>query len=191
MNAYGAMLTVLTGIDSFHSIRPTRAWRVATIVVLAIIWYAAGAAIAASGNATAENTVLNSLTLMLYLLVPWTALNLVDFFFVRRGHYAITEIFNPDGIYRKWGWRGLTAYGVGFAAMIPFMVLPPLFGLSYEGVVPGHLTNGVDYSWLVGLVVSGLVYLVASRSLDLGPERAAIEASDRELQTISGSSPSA
>jgi hypothetical protein len=39
--------------------------------------------------------------------------------------------------------------------------------------------------------VSGLVYLIASRSLDLGPERAAIEASDRELQTISGSSTSA
>jgi len=75
--------------------------------------------------------------------------------------------------------------------MIPFMVLPPLFGLSYEGYVPAHLVHGVDYSWLVGLVVSGLVYLVASRSLDLAPERAAIEASDRELQTISGSSTSA
>ena len=150
-----------------------------------------GAAISSSGNATAENTVLDSLTLMLYLLVPWTALNLVDFFFVRRGHYAITDIFKPDGVYGKWGWRGLTAYGVGFAAMIPFMVLPPLFGLSYEGYVPAHLAHGVDYSWLVGLVVSGLVYLVASRSLDLAPERAAIEASDRELQSISGSSTSA
>jgi purine-cytosine permease-like protein len=191
MNAYGAMLTVLTGIDSFRPIKPSRAWRIVTIVVLAIIWYAAGAAISSSGNATAENTVLDSLTLMLYLLVPWTALNLVDFFFVRRGHYAITDIFRPDGVYGKWGWRGLTAYGVGFAAMIPFMVLPPLFGLSYEGYIPAHLAHGVDYSWLVGLVVSGLVYLVASRSLDLAPERAAIEASDRELQTISGSSTSA
>ena len=184
MNAYGAMLTVLTGIDSFRTIRPNRAWRVVTIVVLAIIWYAAGAAISSSGNATAENTVLDSLTLMLYLLVPWTALNLVDYFFVRRGHYAITDIFRPDGVYGKWGWRGLTAYGVGFAAMIPFMVLPPMFGLSYTGYVPAHLTNGVDYSWLVGLVVSGLVYLVVSRSLDLAPERAAIEASERELQSI-------
>ena len=191
MNAYGAMLTVLTGIDSFRPIKTNRAWRVVTIVVLAIIWYAAGAAISSSGNATAENTVPDSLTLMLYLLVPWTALNLVDFFFVRRGHYAITDIFRPDGVYGKWGWRGLTAYGVGFAAMIPFMVLPPLFGLSYEGYVPAHLVHGVDYSWLVGLVVSGLVYLVASRSLDLAPERAAIEASDRELQSISGSSTSA
>jgi hypothetical protein len=44
---------------------------------------------------------------------------------------------------------------------------------------------------LVGLVVSGLVYLIASRSLDLAPERAAIEASDRALPTISGSPTSA
>ena len=50
--------------------------------------------------------MLNSLTLMLYLLVPWTALNLVDFFFVRRGHYAITDIFRPDGVYGAWSMPG-------------------------------------------------------------------------------------
>ena len=42
----------------------------------------------------------------------------------------------------------------------------------------------MDYSWLVGLVVSGLVYLVLSRSLNLTAERSAIEASERELQAI-------
>jgi purine-cytosine permease-like protein len=124
---------------------------------------------------------------MLYLLVPWTALNLVDYFFVRRGHYAITDIFTPSGVYGRWGWRGLVSYGAGFAAMIPFMVLPPMFGLSYTGPVPAHVANGVDYSWLVGLVISGLVYLILSRTLDLAPERAAIEASERQLQTITGS----
>jgi hypothetical protein len=46
------------------------------------------------------------------------------------------------------------------------------------------VTNGVDYSWLVGLLVSGLVYFVLSRSLDLSAERSAIEASERELQAI-------
>jgi cytosine/uracil/thiamine/allantoin permease len=50
--------------------------------------------------------------------------------------------------------------------------------------VPAHLTDGVDYSWLVGLVVSGLVYWVLSRSLDLTAERAAIEASDHELEAL-------
>jgi cytosine/uracil/thiamine/allantoin permease len=46
------------------------------------------------------------------------------------------------------------------------------------------VTNGVDYAWVVGLLVSGLVYLVLSRSLDLKAEQAAIAASERELQTI-------
>ena len=45
MNAYGGMLTVLTGIDSFKKIKTSRAWRVATIIVLAVIWYAIGAGI--------------------------------------------------------------------------------------------------------------------------------------------------
>jgi purine-cytosine permease-like protein len=184
MNAYGAMLTVLTGIDSFKSVRTSRAWRAVTVVVLAVAWYAIGETISTSGSDTAVNAVLNSLTLMLYLLVPWTALNLVDFFFVRRGHYAITDIFRPDGVYGGWGWRGLTAYFAGFAAEIPFMVLPPIAGLSYNGWIPDHVTNGVDYSWLAGLLVSGVVYLVLSRSLDRTAEQAAISASEQELQAI-------
>ena len=90
-----------------------------TILVLAVVWFVIAEAISAGAVAT----LFTALTLMLYLLVPWTATNLVDFFFVRRGHYAITELFNPRGIYGKWGARGLIAYGVGFACEIPFMVL--------------------------------------------------------------------
>ena len=97
---------------------------------------------------------------MLYLLVPWTATNLVDFFFVRRGHYAIADLFTPDGIYGAWGWRGLIAYGVGFAAEIPFMVLPGIAGFNYTGPVAKHI-SGVDIAWIVGLVVSGDVVLAA------------------------------
>lgn len=184
MNAYGAMLTALTGIDSFKKIRTSRRIRAVTVLILAVIWYVIAAAISASGSATAVSSVSNSLTLMLYLLVPWTALNLVDFFFVRRGHYAITDIFRPDGVYRRWGWRGLTAYAAGFAAEIPFMVLPPLGGWSYTGPVPARLTSGVDYSWLVGLLVSGLLYVALSRTLDLTAERSAIEASDEALREL-------
>jgi hypothetical protein len=86
MNAYGGMLTVLTGIDSFKTIKTSRALRAVTVIALAILWYA-----------------------------------------------------------------------IGFAAEIPFMVLPPIAGLSYTGYFPSHLTNGVDYAWLIGLAVSGLV----------------------------------
>jgi hypothetical protein len=60
----------------------------------------------------------------------------------------------------------------------------PIAGFSYTGFIPNHVTNGVDYAWVVGLLVSGLVYLVLSRSLDLEAEQAAIAASERELQRI-------
>jgi nucleobase:cation symporter-1, NCS1 family len=181
MNAYGGMLSVLTGIDSFRKLKTSRTLRAATIVGLALIWYLLGLA---WSSGSAVNAVLDSLTLMLYLLVPWTALNLVDFFFVRHGHYAITEIFNPNGVYRRWGWRGLTAYFAGFACEIPFMVLPSIGGFSFTGPVPAHLTNGVDYSWVVGLLVSGLLYLFLSRSLDTAAEQSAIDASERQLREI-------
>ncbi len=176
MNAYGGMLTVLTGVDSFRRLRPARAHRVVTIVVLTIIWYVISQLV--TGDAI--STVATSLTLMLYLLVPWTATNLVDFFFVRRGHYAIVDLFRPDGIYGAWGWRGLTAYGVGLLVEVPFMVLPALGSWSYTGPLATAL-GGVDIAWVVGLIVSAVVYVALSRSLNLSAERAAERTSEATL----------
>jgi NCS1 family nucleobase:cation symporter-1 len=179
MNAYGGALTVLTGIDSVRPLNPTRRARVITIVALTVLWFAIGKSISAS----AVSTVFTSLTLMLYLLVPWTAANLVDFFFVRRGHYAITDLFNPKGIYGAWGRRGLIAYGVGFVAEIPFMVLPDLGGWSYTGPMAKAL-DGVDIAWIVGLIVSGGVYWWQTRSLDTERELRAVADSERELVAV-------
>ena len=118
----------------------------------------------------------NFVLLMLYFLIPWTAVNLVDFYFVRRGHYAITEIFKPAGIYGRWSWRGLIAYVVGFAAMVPFFTTTFYVGPAAEAL------DGADISFAVGLLVSGVLYLVLCRGLDLDAEQAAIAASDRELE---------
>jgi NCS1 family nucleobase:cation symporter-1 len=64
------------------------------------------------------------------------------------------------------------------------MVLPPIAGFSCTGPFPAHVANGAGYSWLVGLVVSGLVYWAFSRSLNLTAEQAAIEASDLQLEAM-------
>lgn len=184
MNAYGGMLSVVTAIDCFKPIKPTRLIRVVTILVLTGIWFAVGESISGS----AVTTVADSLTLMLYLLVPWTATNLVDFFLVRRGHYAITDLFKPNGIYGLWGKRGLIAYAAGFLAEIPFMVLPSIAGFTFTGPIAkqfsytyaGAVTH-VDISWIVGLIVAGGVYWLLSRSLNLSSEAVAVQASDQEL----------
>jgi nucleobase:cation symporter-1, NCS1 family len=91
------------------------------------------------------------------------------------GTYLVSPAYGP---------HRSTACLAGFIAEIPFMVLPPVAGLSYTGYFPAHLTNGVDYSWLAGLAVSGLVYLLLSRPLDVTAEQAAIDASERELRAI-------
>jgi purine-cytosine permease-like protein len=181
MNAYGAMLTTLAGVDSFRKVTPTRRIRVITIVLLTVIWFVIGKLI----TTTAVGVVDTVLTLMLYLLVPWTVTNLIDFFFVRHGHYAIMDIFRPNGIYGMWSYRGLIAYAAGFAAEIPFMVLLNLvtFKSYYTGPLAKDL-NSVDISWIVGAVVTAVVYLLLTRNLDVGAEQAAIERSDAELRSI-------
>jgi purine-cytosine permease-like protein len=116
---------------------------------------------------------------MLYFLIPWTAVNLVDFYFVRRGHYAITEFFRPGGLYRNWSWRGLVAYFAGFAAMIPFFSTT-----IFTGPVASSL-EGADISFLVGLPVAGGLYYLLTRNLDIAAERAAERDSRRMLEGIS------
>jgi nucleobase:cation symporter-1, NCS1 family len=181
MNAYGATLTTLAGVDAFRKVNPTRAARVITILALAVIWFVIAELITTSAVGVV-NTVL---ILMLYLLVPWSVTNLVDYFFVRHGHYAIIDIFKPNGIYGVWSYRGLIAYAAGFAAEIPFMVLLNVVTLKsyYTGPLATQL-NSVDISWIVGAVVTAVVYWLLTRNLDVAAEKAAIERSDAELRRI-------
>ena len=117
------------------------------------------------------NTVYgNVLIFLAYVFTPWTAINLVDYFFVRRGSYVVSEIFNPHGIYGRWGWRGTTAYAVGILVMIPFMVTVP-----FTGFLAVRL-SGVDYSMFIGLPVAAGLYWLLSRTIDLRAERALVDA---------------
>jgi purine-cytosine permease-like protein len=115
---------------------------------------------------------------MLYLLAPWTAVNLMDYFFVRRGHYAIADLFTPHGIYGAWAWRGIVAYIVGVIVEIPFMVLSG--DGAYVGPIAVNLQY-VDISWIVGMLVAGGLYFIFTRSLNVAGEAEAIAASEEQL----------
>ncbi len=180
MNAYGAMLTVITAIDSVRAIKPTRKLRIVTVVALAAIWY-----LAAKAMENQLGALFSALTVMLFLLVPWTAINLVDYFFVRRGHYAITHLFRADGVYGAWSRSGLIAFAAGLLAQIPFLILPfPIGNFTYAGWAARHWTSLVDYSWLIGLVVAGGVYFILSRGMNTAVEQSAIAESDQELERL-------
>ncbi|RZF23936.1 allantoin permease [Paraburkholderia sp. UYCP14C] len=174
LGTYSAMLTCLTAADSFKPIRPTRNLRISAILGLSVVLVVCMLSVRGNGIA-----LLNTLLLfMLYFLVPWTAVNLVDYFFVRKGRYAISHFFTPDGIYGRWQLRGIYSYLIGFVAMIPF------FSVVEDGkeVFVGYfarLISGVDIAWLVGLFVSGTTYLLFARSLDLRSEEEVIRSDAR------------
>jgi len=99
------------------------------------------------------------LIFILYLLVPWTAVNLVDFYLVRKGRYSIPDIFDPNGIYRPINWRTLGIYAVTLAVEIPFMSL-----VFYTGPIAPKI-GGTDIAWIIGLIVPAILYYVLTPDL--------------------------
>jgi NCS1 family nucleobase:cation symporter-1 len=140
-----------------------------------LLVFLASCAIALSSSSNFANRFNDLLSLLLYLFTPWTAINLIDFYVVRKGHYSIREIFNPHGMYGRWNWRGLSAYLIGFVVMIPFFSSG-----MYTGPIARAL-GGADIAMLVGLPVSAGVYLIACRSMDLEEERRRAAAADLGL----------
>jgi len=172
MNAYSGMLTVVTAIDSVRKLQPTRLLRILVILGLTLLWVVLADGL--GGNAIGALNA--TFVVMLYLLAPWTAINLTDYYFVRRGAYAVTHLFKPDGIYGEWRREGLLAYGVGFACSLPFMVIPEMV----MGPV-AKVLGGIDIGWLVGLLATALAYLFLTRHFDHQHEAAAVNESRSRL----------
>jgi NCS1 family nucleobase:cation symporter-1 len=112
-------------------------------------------AITASSNVL--GTVENITLFLLYLLAPWTAINLTDYYFIRHGHYDIPALFEITGKYGAFNWGAIAIYIAAIAFEMPFVN-----SSLYVGPMVNHL-GGADISWLVGLVVAGgAYYLYAS-----------------------------
>ena len=174
LNMYGGSLTLISAMDSFKKVLPTARVRIITITFTAVLSLIPALLIGENFLTNFEDFLL----LVLYLFVPWTAVNLVDYYIVRRGHYAIAEIFNPYGMYGRWGWRGITSYLVGFAAMLPFLSTS-----KYTGFVAAQL-DGADISMFVGLPVAGILYWILAKSVDVEAETRVAQAEAAELERL-------
>jgi NCS1 family nucleobase:cation symporter-1 len=177
VNTYGAKLVVLTAVDSFWPIRSSKRARILGTLVVCIPMLG----LALILPEAYQSAFSNFLTLMLYFLVPWSAINLVDYYLVRRGRYAVLEIFRSDSIYGRWAWRGLLSYAVGFFAMVPFFSLPFFTGPAAQAI------GGVDISIVFGLLFSGLLYYLLARNVNRSAEEKAYL---KSLASLEPSAPS-
>ncbi len=155
MNLYCGVLSTLTLAQTFAP-----GWKAgpAARIVTALAITAIGLLIAlfAAANFLANYT--NFILLLLYVLVPWTAVNLVDFYLVRHGDYDVSAFFTRDGgIYGKFNKAAIFCYLLGIVIQLPFVNTT-----LYTGPVANRL-NGVDISWIVGLLVVSPIYYVLAR----------------------------
>jgi nucleobase:cation symporter-1, NCS1 family len=93
------------------------------------------------------------LSLLVYVLVPWSAINLADYYIVRKGRYSIEDMFTLDGIYGRYQWGSIGVYLVSILVQIPFMSMS-----FYTGALAHAL--GADIAWLPGLIVPTALYCI-------------------------------
>ena len=156
LNAYGGVLCTITVGQNFKNkwFPGAKARGVVATVFVAVCLYLA--LVYADSFLT---SFLNFMLFLLYLLVPWTLINLIDFYLVQHGEYDVDAMFRADGgPYGRFNWGTIAIYVIGFAVEIPFVATTFYTGPLVEKV------GGTDLSWLVAIiVVSPLYYWYAMR----------------------------
>jgi NCS1 family nucleobase:cation symporter-1 len=109
--------------------------------------------------------------LLLYVLVPWTAINLVDYYLLRHGIYDVASFFRQDGgVYGRVNVAAVTCYAFGILVQLPFIDCA-----LYTGPVARAL-GGIDLSWIVGLLATSPAYYFLARRSQAPGEALAVRA---------------
>jgi len=94
-NLYGAFMSTITVIEPFAKIKVTpkvRAAFIGTIVCVATT-------IEILGQGSFISLFKSFILFLSCFLIPWTAINLIDFYLLRKGAYSIKDMFDLNGIY--------------------------------------------------------------------------------------------
>ena len=148
-NFYGAFMSIVTSIQPFRNLKITPHTRILILAAIMIINIVLSML---SGKGDFVTFFINFIYFMSYFLIPWTAINLVDFFVLHKGEYHIADIFNVNGQYGKFNGITIFAFLASIAVEIPF-----INSTLYVGPI-AKLLGGVDLAWLVGLVAAVVLY---------------------------------
>jgi NCS1 family nucleobase:cation symporter-1 len=161
MNLYcGALSTLTVGQTLLPSWAPGP--RARTVIAIVLCFFSLLGALL--GKAAFLHYYEGFILLLLYVLVPWTAINLVDYYLLRRGDYDVASFFREDGgIYGRVNVPAVSCYVLGILVQLPFIA-----SSLYTGAAARAL-GGVDLSWIVGLAVTAPVYFVLARSARAHP----------------------
>jgi nucleobase:cation symporter-1, NCS1 family len=161
LNAYGGFMSILTTVTAFNGqTRVSSTARAAYIVGFTAVSVLIALAASADFLTNFKNFVLT----LLMVFTPWSAINLTDYYLISRERVDIPALYNPSGRYGRWNVTALSCYVIGIVAQIPFLAQT-----LYTGPITSML-GGADISWIVGLVLTGVIYYAFARRTSNPPD---------------------
>ncbi|MGJ0191366.1 purine-cytosine permease family protein [Pantoea sp. RRHST58] len=152
MNLYGSVLSLITAVQTF---RPTWLPAARVRVLFSAVVLVGGVLVSLAASANFVSFFLNLIWALIGVLIPWSVINLLDFYVVKQQRYDIPSIFRADGgRYGLVNANALLIYFGGVVVQIPF-VENAFFTGPYA-----HLIPGADISWVISLVVTSAAYLL-------------------------------
>lgn len=155
MNLYSANQAVMTMVTS-------RGGSASPVLTRAIVCGVYAVAAGFVSLAVSEDFIANIgglVSTIAYVLIPWSAINLVDFFLIRHGHYDVQAIVDRKGKYGLFNVKAMSVYILGILVQIPFIVsdYPKFTGPIAEAM------GGLNIAWAVGFIVCAVVYWALHR----------------------------
>src|SRR4029077_6980376 len=155
LNAYGSFMSMATIVSGFRrgrriSVRHPFFYVVSLGGVFALL--------ALSGRHSFLKEFEAFILCLLAVFTPWSAINLIDYYCFTRSRYDVPALSDPDGRYGRWNVTGIVIYLIGILVQIPFLSTS-----FYTGPLVEPL-GGVDVSWIVGLLVPGILYYTFGRT---------------------------
>lgn len=160
LNAYGGYMTMLTSVTAFTRKAAVASWT-RFAYVIGFIGLSVLIAVLASPDFIANFK--NFVLLLLMVFIPWSSINLVDYYLVSKEKVDIPALYDVNGRYGRWNKTALLSYAIGIVVQIPFLAQT-----LYTGPMTA-LLGGADISWLVGLVVTAVVFYPLARKNSNAP----------------------
>ncbi|MEX3968057.1 cytosine permease [Paraburkholderia sp. EG286B] len=154
LNAYGSFMSMATIVSAFRAKRAIST-RHRFVYIIGMVGVSTLVALAGRHSFLKEFTAF--ILFLLAFFTPWSAINLVDFYCFTRSRYDVPALSNPDGRYGRWNAKAIGIYVLGVLVQMPFISTS-----FYTGPFVDAL-GGTDISWILGLIVPGVLYYAAMR----------------------------
>lgn len=149
LNIYGAGIILLSIASNF--VKFTTTIKIRVLASLLVGCLLALAATVGAGNFMGYFQLY--LGFILFFIVPWSVINLTDFYLLKRQDYKPDDFVEKNGVFGKLRLSSIIIYLITVISQIPFTNT----GI-YQGPI-SKMMDGLDIAWVVGIVLSLSMYL--------------------------------